>query len=138
MTAATQIAVIYCVHRQSRLVMMPAPMTGPSVGPPTTATAYRDTGVPRASRLKMSPRAALTLLTGPDPKMPLKSLVTNHITEKRPTAPTAAGEGNGLAILLHGEVVLVLPISDVPVGHYPFTFYTHRKMGRGKTYSAQF
>lgn len=42
------------------------------------------------------------LILDEETKTLLKSLVTHHVTEKRPTAPTAAGEGNGLVILLHG------------------------------------
>ena len=42
------------------------------------------------------------LILDEETKTLLRSLVTNHITETRPPAPTAAGEGHGLAILLHG------------------------------------
>lgn len=44
------------------------------------------------------------LILDEETKTLLKSLITNHMAEKRPAAPAAAGEGNGLVILLHGYV----------------------------------
>lgn len=52
--------------------MIAAPITGPSVGPPLTATAYQLIAVPRASRLHRSLIPATALLIEAEPKKPAK------------------------------------------------------------------
>lgn len=57
--------------------MIAAPMIGPSVGPPLTATAYQLIAVPRASRLHRSLIPATELLIEAEPKTPAKKRATN-------------------------------------------------------------
>ena len=62
-------------HPKCLFTVKAAPMVGPIVGPPTTATAKNATAVPRDFADQMSPSAAPTLLTGADPNTPAKNLV---------------------------------------------------------------
>ena len=56
--------------------MIAAPIIGPSVGPPFTATAYQLIAVPRASRLHRSLIPATALLIEAEPKSPAKKRET--------------------------------------------------------------